>query len=208
MSKSVEISKRGERDVAAHPVCILCGGEMEVCDWRDEKILSFLETIRQRPRCDWCGKEFENAPRAGVRQEPTRCSACQRARCELRRVDLRLRDLPKDAVDFDRSTLERERNSREWVLELRKGYREDLDGIFNFGATSTADLERELNGIRRSIGGKEDLYGQLGNWFSDAQIKLLRYLIWQARATDSGHLGLKRARGILLREGRVPHALE
>lgn len=175
-------------------------------DSRDEGILEFLKDESQKSRRGWCGKELGNARTIRTNQGPAHCRACKRAGLALRKVEGEIRALPKDAADFDRQKLERERNSHEWVQELRKGFGEERNGIFNFSPTGTVELERDFNCIGRDIGGKKDIYGafatRLGHWFTDAQIRLLRYLFWQARAANSQNMSVKRARQVALHGGR------
>ncbi len=165
---------------------------------RDQAIQDWLTNQKEKVRCGLCREDINlEAKKRTTKKEPL-CNACKRAKANLAKAEKDLNSLLPNTAEFDKGRLRRERDSRKFVLELREGDGDQFDLILNGVCSSTMDLEQYFKQIGRCIGRRKDLYAtivtNLGNWFSEPQIRLLSFLFWQAFHANPHNMDVKTAR--------------
>lgn len=194
------------------PTPILLGERIEMsCEKRDERIEDFLSGERAERRCDLCRQALPLTKR--VPKNPAAfCRSCRRAQRKL--ADAKKADaaLPPNAPRFDRRKFVCEIEDRGCVLEIRESMGLDFDSIVDGFPTNSVDLEDDLRTVGRNVSGKRDFRGVsaslLQTWFSGPQIRLLRFLIWEARSANPQNASVSAARSVRLGESVVISATD
>ena len=165
---------------------------------------SWLSGQRAKTCCSCCGSVIESRNKEKSNSGQPVCRNCRSAMSRIAKARTEFEvAIAANESQRKRRELERERDARKQVMELRQSEGETLEMIVAGNAALPHELENYFNEIGWRVGRKKELYGmmasELQEWFSPPQIQLLCFLFWRAFHANPRNYDVVAARRGLLR---------